>query len=69
MPAADGDRPGAPPRPTNPSDGPPKCKQEFDYAGLPRMNRRRVAEILGPAVRAELAEFMAERAEQLARAA
>jgi len=30
MPAADGDRPGAPPRPTNPSDGPPKLRAMED---------------------------------------
>lgn len=60
--ASDGDRPGAPPRPTNPPDGPPKRESVFDYAALPRLSRRRVVEILGPALRDELAEYMAERA-------
>jgi hypothetical protein len=66
---ADGDRPGAPPRPTNPPDGPPKRESAFDYAALPRLSRRRVAEILGPAIRAELTEYMAERAAEHVRAA
>jgi hypothetical protein len=54
----DGDRPNPPPRPTNPSDGPPK----FEYAELPRLSRRRVAEILGGPIREELAEHLAARA-------
>jgi predicted transcriptional regulator len=36
---------------------------------LPAANRRRVREILGPAIRAELAEYMAERATEHVRAA
>lgn len=37
--ASDGDRPGAPPRPTNPSDGPPKLRAVDDPAKLARAAR------------------------------
>lgn len=35
---ADGDRPGAPPRPTNPSDGPPKAGAMQDPAVLSQLH-------------------------------
>jgi hypothetical protein len=62
---SEGDRPNPPPRPTNPPDGPPR----FEYTDLPRLSRRRVTEILGDPIRAELAEYMAERAVEHVRAA
>jgi hypothetical protein len=40
MTAVDGDRPGAPPRPTNPPDGPPRVPSSFeDPARLTRAAR------------------------------
>jgi len=59
------DRPHPPPRPTNPPDGPPR----FEYTELPRLSRRRVAEILGDAIREELAEYLAARSGEHVRAA
>jgi hypothetical protein len=61
-------RPRPQPRPSSPEK--PKASSspaegEFDYAGLPRLSRRRVTEVLGPALRAELAEYMAEKATRL----
>lgn len=68
---SDGDRPGGPPAPPGPHPNSPKPRErsEFSYADLPRLSRRRVTEILGPALRAELADYMAERAAEHVRAA
>lgn len=62
----DGNSPGgAPPPPTNPPGHPPGTpRPNFAFTELPSLNRRRVREILGPALRAELAEYLAERAAQ-----
>lgn len=68
---SDGDRPGGPPSPPGPHPNSPRPreKSEFSYADLPRLSRRRVAEILGDPIRAELAEYLAERAATHVRAA
>lgn len=66
MTAADGDRPGgAPPSPTNPSDGPPK----LTYATAPAESRLRIREIWSGPFREALAEMAAEHTSSLARAA
>lgn len=57
MSAVDGDRPGgAPPSPTNPSDGPPK----LTYATAPADSRLRLREIWSGPFREALAERAAE---------
>lgn len=56
MQAADGDRPSAPHRPTNPSDGPGK-----KFADLPAADRLRVVEILRPGFEKALANYQARK--------
>jgi hypothetical protein len=67
MTALDGDRPGAPPRPTNPPDGPPRR-----FSDLSAADQIRVVEIIRPGFEKALANYRARKAaeaEQLARAA
>ena len=68
----DGDRPGGPQSPPGPHPNSPRPRGAsggFNYADLPAVNRRRVREVLGPAIREELAEYMAEHAAAHVRAA
>lgn len=53
----------------SPHPNSPKPPADFSYAELTAGKRRRVREVLGPAVRAELAEYLAERAAAHVRAA
>lgn len=66
MSAVEGDRPTGAPRPPAPRPIAPKPRtertSEFEYAELPRLSRRRVAEILGDPLREELAEYLAAKA-------
>jgi hypothetical protein len=59
----EGDRPAAPPRPTNPSDGPPR------FSDLPAADQLRVVEILRPGWEKAIARYQARKAAEHVKAA